>query len=282
MIYINNRVIPPSAKWLKKAIELTDAMEAAPNDAERFKIIDKNHRIWKLLKESLKSMSYGKCWYSEARELYSHYHVDHFRPKKKALDTNNEDQGGYWWLTFNWENYRLMGSVGNSKKGDYFPVKRHKAKKPDDPINDEVYYLLDPSNKEDIKLLNFEETGKAIPAANEKNAKWSYLRAKETIEWYDLNYEELKEERKRIWRTTVDEILDTQILIDEFEVTQSIAIEGDIISKYESFRKRIAPCSELSATYRSCLRSSGFDWAQRLIEENINPTSYCKEYIKTN
>ena len=76
MIYINNRVIPPSAKWLKKAIELTDAMEAAPNDAERFKIIDKNHRIWKLLKESLKSMSYGKCWYSEARELYSHYHVD--------------------------------------------------------------------------------------------------------------------------------------------------------------------------------------------------------------
>ncbi len=282
MIYINNKVTPPSAKWLKKAKELTEAMKAAPNDAERFKIIDKNHRIWGLLKDTLKKMSYGKCWYSEAREIYSHYHVDHFRPKKKALDPSNFDRGGYWWLAFDWENYRLMGSVGNSKKGDYFPVRRHKANSHADPIRDEVHYLLDPCKKDDVKLLNFDETGKAIPAANEMLANWSYLRAKETIDWYDLNYEDLKEERKRIWRTTVDEILDTQILIDEFEVTQSIVTEGDITAKYESFRKKIAPCSELSSTYRSCLRSSGFDWAQRLIEENINPTSYCKEYIKTN
>lgn len=282
MIYINNKAIPPNAKWLLKAKSLTDAMKAASTDQERFEIIDKNHRIWGLLKETLKTMSYGKCWYSEARDIYSHYHVDHFRPKKKALDVNNVNQGGYWWLAFDWENYRLMGSVGNSKKGDYFPVKRHKAKLHTDPISDEVYYLLDPSKKEDIKLLNFEETGKAIPTANEKVANWSYTRAKETIEWYDLNYEDLKEERRRIWRITVDEILDTQLLIDEFEATQSLKTEGEIIAKYESFRKKIAPCSELSATYRSCLRSSGFDWAQRLIEENINPQSYCKEYIKTN
>lgn len=278
MIYINNKTISPNAKWLKKAQELTDAMKACANDDDRFEIIDKNHRIWKLLKETLKTMSYGKCWYSEARELYSHYHVDHFRPKKKAIDIKNADAGGYWWLAFDWENYRLMGSVGNAKKGDYFPVKRHKANSHTDPILDEVSYFLDPCSKDDVKLLNFEETGKAIPTANEKAAKWSYIRAKETIEWYDLNYEDLKEERKRIWRTTVDEILDTQILIDEYEANQSIAIERDILSKYESFRKKIAPCSELSATYKSCLRSSGFDWAQRLIEESIDPAVYCKDY----
>jgi uncharacterized protein (TIGR02646 family) len=282
MIYINNSVIPPSAKWLKKAKDITDALIAANSDEERFEILDKNHRVWGLLKETLKTMSYGKCWYSEAREIYSHYHVDHFRPKKKALDTKNNDEGGYWWLAFDWKNYRLMGSVGNSKKGDYFPVKHHKAKKTSDPIKDEIYYLLDPTNKEDVKLLNFEETGKVIPTANEKKANWSYTRAKETIEWYDLNYEDLKEERKRIWRTTVDEILDTQFLIDEFEEAQSVSTEGKILSKYESFRNKIAPCSELSATYRSCLRSSGFDWALRLIEESIDPALYCKEYIKSN
>lgn len=282
MIYINNNAIPPNAKWLSKAKSLTDAMKAALTDKERFEILDKNHRIWGLLKQTLKTMSYGKCWYSEARDIYSYYHVDHFRPKKKALDINNVDQGGYWWLAFDWENYGLVGSVGNSKKGDYFPVKRHKAKLATDPINDEVFYLLDPSKKEDVKLLNFEETGKAIPTASEKAANWSYTRANETIEWYDLNYEDLKEERKRIWRTTVDEILDTQVLIDEFEANQSLKTEGEILAKYESFRKKIAPCAELSATYRSCLRGSGFDWAQRLIEENINPQSYCKEYIKMN
>lgn len=279
MIYIDNATITPNEKWLAKAKSLTDALKAAANDEERFKIIEKNHRIWKILKNSLSKISYGKCWYSEAKEIYSHYHVDHFRPKKKALDINNVDQGGYWWLAFDWKNYRLMGSVGNSKKGDYFPVKRNKAKLHTDPIRDEIYYLLDPSSKEDVKLLNFEETGKAIPTASEKLANWSFTRAKETIEWYDLNYEDLKEERKRIWRITVNEILETQFLIDEFEETQSANIEGELFSKYESFRKKIAPCTELSATYRSCLRSSGFDWAQRIIEENINVQKYCEEYV---
>lgn len=279
MVYVNNKAVPPNAKWLKKAKVLTDALIAASDDTERHEIIDKNHRLWKLLKETLKSMSFGKCWYSEARELYSHYHVDHFRPKKKAIDIDNIDKGGYWWLTFDWENYRLMGSVGNSKKGDYFPVKRHKTNTHTDPIQDEVYYLLDPCKKEDVKLLNFEETGKAIPTANKTAANWSYIRAKETIEWYDLNYEDLKEERKRIWRTTVDGILETQYLIDEFEINQSAKGEEKITSKFELFRKMIAPCTELSATYRSCLRSSGFDWAQRLIEENIDSNIYCKEYI---
>ncbi|MBF4491486.1 hypothetical protein IR010_02965 [Flavobacterium sp. MR2016-29] len=279
MIYINNTLIPPNAKWLKKAKDLTELMIKATTDAERYEIIEKNHKIWKSLKDALKTMSYGKCWYSEARELYSHYHVDHFRPKKRAFDINNIDRGGYWWLAFDWENYRLMGSVGNTKKGDYFPVKRHKALTYLDPTKDEVYYLLDPSKKDDVKLLNFEETGKAIPTANEKSANWSYLRAKETIDWYDLNYEDLKEERKRIWRTTVDEILETQYLLDEFEVSQSVVTESEILSKYEAFRKLISPCTELSATYRSCLRSSGFDWAQRIIEENIDARLYCREYI---
>jgi len=111
---------------------LTDQLITAPDDKTRSEIIDSNHRIWKLPKDTFKTISYGKCWYSKARELYSHYHVDHFRPKKKALDTNNNDQGGYWWLAFNWENFRLMGSVGNSKKGDYFPVERYKAHSKDD------------------------------------------------------------------------------------------------------------------------------------------------------
>ncbi|MEJ2884582.1 hypothetical protein [Pedobacter sp. GR22-6] len=278
MIYVNNKTVPPSAKWLKKAKSITDAMIAAADDKERYEIIDKNHRVWKLLKQTLKSISYGKCWYSEARELYSHYHVDHFRPKKKSIGIDNSDMGGYWWLAFDWENYRLMGSVGNSKKGDYFPVKRHKAALYSDPVQDEIYYLLDPCKLEDVKLINFEETGKAIPTANEKIANWSYIRAKETIEWYDLNYEDLKEERKRIWRTTVDQILETQYLIDEFELNQSAKTEEKIMSKFESFRKMIAPCTELSATYRSCLRSSGFDWSQRIIEESIDSSVYCKDY----
>jgi hypothetical protein len=74
--------------------------------------------------------------------------------------------------------------------------------------------------------------------------------------------------------------LETQKLIDEFEQTQSVKTGGEILGKYEHFRKKIAPCTELSATYKSCLRSSGLDWAQKLIEEPIDPQVYCKDYIK--
>ncbi|HVX00249.1 MAG TPA: hypothetical protein VHA52_07430 [Candidatus Babeliaceae bacterium] len=279
MIYIDNKSIPPNAKWLKKAQELTNALDNAVDDDSRFQIIEKNYRIWKLLKATLKSISYGKCWYSEARELYFHYHVDHFRPKKKALGIDNKDYGGYWWLAFNWKNYRLMGSVGNSKKGDYFPVKRNKATPQNRSTVDEIYYFLDPCNKEDVKLINFEETGKAVPTAREKSAPWSFIRAKETIEWYDLNYNDLIEERKRIWKLTVQNILETQFLIDEYESDQQVRTEEKIFSKFENFRKKIAPCTELSATYRSCLRASGFDWAQRIIEETIDPKTYCQDYL---
>jgi uncharacterized protein (TIGR02646 family) len=280
MIYINNKAIPPSAKWLQKAKELTDDLKAAANHAERVAIIEKNRRIWKLLKETLKILSFGKCWYSEAREIYSHYHVDHFRPKTRAFDINNIDRGGYWWLTFDWENYRLMGSVGNSKKGDYFPVRSHKANLPTDPIDDELFYFLDPIDKDDVKLLNFDEEGKAIPAADKTKAAWSYERADETITWYDLNYDDLKEERRRVWKEIALEILETQKLLEEFENMPSIAIKGKILSKFEFFRKKIAPCTELSATIRCCLRSSGNDWAIKLIEEDIDPKVYCKEFIK--
>lgn len=279
MIYINNKAIPPSAKWLKKAEELTDELKAAATDSDRKLIIDKNRRVWKLLKETLKTISYGKCWYSEAREIYSHYHVDHFRPKIKALDIENKDQGGYWWLAFDWENYRLMGSVGNSKKGDYFPVKSHKAKIPTDPIADELFYFLDPIDKDDVKLLNFDEEGKAIPAADKTEAPWSYERADETITWYDLNFNDLKEERRRIWKETALKIIETQKLLKEYENLPSISLKEKISAKFEFFREKIAPCTELSSTIRCCLRSSGNGWAIRLIEEDIDPKVYCKEFI---
>jgi uncharacterized protein (TIGR02646 family) len=280
MIYINNTTISPNAKWLKKAQELTDALVAATTHQERKDIIDKNHRIWKLLKDGLKVISYGKCWYSEAREIFSHYHVDHFRPKLQALNTQNVDQGGYWWLAFDWTNYRLSGSVGNTKKGDYFPVKRHKCNNPNDPIDDELCYFLDPTNKDDVKLLNFNEDGKAVPSVEQATAQWSYERADETITWFDLNYDSLKEERKRIWKNLVLEILETQILLDDYENNQSVALREKIKSKFEEFRKKIAPCTELSATIRCCLRSCGFNWALRLVEEEIDPKVYCKEFIK--
>jgi hypothetical protein len=87
MIYIDNtKLDKPNQKWLDKAATLLQKLEGAVSNEERNKIIDQNHRVWKLLKDSLKKLSHGKCWYSETRNVYSHPHIDHFRPKKRSED----------------------------------------------------------------------------------------------------------------------------------------------------------------------------------------------------
>ena len=277
MIHIDTSALKPSAKWIAKADELTRKLTDATTKLERDDVIDNNYQ-WRAYKEDLKKLSYGKCWYSEAREIYSHYHVDHFRPKKRATDSDNIDRGGYWWLTYDWTNYRLCGSVGNTKKGDYFPVRHHKANGPADPLDDEIYYFLDPTNADDVKLLNFDEEGKAIPA-NPEEREWEHIRASETIKWFDLNYSDLKDERKRVWIRTADGIRQVELLRKAYNENPTNTKGGQLKTEFEKLRRQIAPCTELSSTIRCCLRSSGLDWALRLLEEPINVEVYCREYL---
>ena len=87
--------------WLAKSAQLVAALAALDAEDERNErnaLIDANSAHWGVLKEWLLALSAGKCWFSEVRELYSHYDVEHFRPKKeaKALDASLRD--GYWWL----------------------------------------------------------------------------------------------------------------------------------------------------------------------------------------
>lgn len=109
--------------WLatsKQLIERLAALEAAGGREERNVLIDKNKPHWDALKPWLLALSGGKCWFSEVRELYSHYDVEHFRPKKAAKALNGVNRDGYWWLAFDYMNLRLCGNVGNRKKGAGF------------------------------------------------------------------------------------------------------------------------------------------------------------------
>ncbi len=56
--------------------------------------------------------------------------MDHFRPKnaiksadKKCESTTINNTDSYWWLAFDWENYRLSGHLTNSNKNAYFPLR---------------------------------------------------------------------------------------------------------------------------------------------------------------
>lgn len=270
MIYIDNtKLEKPTQRWMDRAALLLKNLEEAANNDERNKIIDQNHRVWKLLKDSLKKLSYGKCWYSETRNVYSHPHIDHFRPKKRAqdiFDKKNPTKDGYWWLTFDVTNYRLCGSVGNVKKNDHFAVKYNRVLEPG-PVSDEVYYFLDPTNKEDVKLLNFDNNGTVIPSAPEAFEKWDFERAKYTIEYLDLNYSDLQEARKIKWQATTLIIKEVNRLNSIYNDEPTNQNKNNRETEKNKLRAMLSPEQELTSTVRSCLRASGEDWAYKLLEE---------------
>jgi uncharacterized protein (TIGR02646 family) len=269
-MYINfDKLTTPKKKWLDKAAELLKELETSETVDDRNKIIDKNHKYWKLFKNSFKELSYNKCWYSETKNPYSHLHIDHFRPKKRVQDIFDEEypiRDGYWWLTFDYKNYRLCGSVGNTKKNDHFAVKYNKVISPA-PISDEVYYFLDPTNKDDVKLLNFDNNGYVKPAVPERFEKWNYDRAKYTIEYLDLNYTDLTEIRRLKWQETTILIVEINSLNAKYNIEPTNHNKSNKDSKIDEIRKLLSSDQDLTSTVRSCLRASGQDWAYKLLEE---------------
>ena len=89
---------------------------AAPDKAARDALITANEAFWGRVRDWLLRLSHDKCWYSEARAVFSVLEVEHYRPKKRCKRRLGGAVGdGYWWLAFDWLNYRLCGKVGNAR-----------------------------------------------------------------------------------------------------------------------------------------------------------------------
>ncbi len=160
--------------WRKEAQVALDEAVAAGTLEARKAILRKasSTKVWRdfyaLLPENLKK----KCWYCEAEEIRSDMPVDHFRPKQKIEEQN--DHEGYWWLAFDWENYRCACTFCNSRrnkeeteggKQNHFPllVEGERIYGPDQDWKTEHPALLDPFEPDDEKLLWFDNDGKPEP-----------------------------------------------------------------------------------------------------------------------
>jgi len=207
------------------------------------------------------SFSYNKCWYSEAREIASHYHVDHFRPKKKARDLDGEEREGYWWLSFEWSNYRIAGGACNTKKGNKFPVHERGlvATSPEDNLEDEIVYLLDPTDPDDPLLLSFNEDGMPVPAVDEEG--WEAKRARVTINLLNFRFDRLVEERRKVWKKCRLRISKAQNIMQK---GPGIRRDADLENVLRGIRSMVSPEAELAGTARACLLKSGLTWAQRI------------------
>ncbi|MCE0534374.1 hypothetical protein LWF15_02525 [Kineosporia rhizophila] len=250
-------VTPPNdAAWMKKSADLLEDLKAATSAEERAKIIDANSSVWGSLKTWLLAASHGKCWFSEAKDCFSHWDVEHFRPKTSAKDRDGTIVEGYWWLAFDWTNFRICGNVGNRKKGTFFPVRpgTNRVKLGGDQRQEE-YLLLDPSDPEDPSLLFFNMAGEAIPGPFVRD-DWERLRVTYSVERYKLDYEPLVQKRKAIWfecNNTINEYLRE---LDEYTQDKTkIIARHQVKEAAKRLRRMVDVREELSSVARACIIS---------------------------
>ncbi len=239
---------------------------------ERNKAIDNRYEIWRDLKGRLKELSHGKCWYCESLtyRIIGGGDVDHYRPKNRVEECPSHP--GYWWLAFDWRNYRYSCERCNRKDSDnatgtrsgkhtHFPLWNESKRISDecdyDDLLEEDPLLLDPTVAVDPPLLTFEPDGTARPARDEQKFPVEYLRAEVSIRLYHLNHTELKEKRQF---DTCYKVKDLVKKADKyFRRWQKDRSNTDARSSYqevmEDLAKMINERTEHSATARATLKT---------------------------
>lgn len=206
---------------------------------------------WKALKGWLARTSDHKCWYCEAKSPRSPFDVDHFRPKLEITIDREKltDHVGYYWLAYEWWNFRLSCQRCNRPetddggklrgKSNEFPLRDEAVRcgAAGAPLSDEEPRLLDPCVKEDCELLAHGIDGEVRPAALE--GTWEFDRANYTIETLGLNAYNSPEGRRSSWQP-----ISTLInLLDETEDQRAI----------EVVRKHLSGAQEYSSFFRSVI-----------------------------
>lgn len=132
--------------------------------------------------------------------------IDHFRPKNKVVECDGHP--GYWWLAFDWRNYRFTCTYCNSRrvnietagaKHDHFPLLQPAIwDMCETDCNNEKPTLLDPCDIDDCSLLTFNINDYASVITDDETLE-EYIRAVRSIELYHLNYNPTKRARKIIY-----------------------------------------------------------------------------------
>ncbi len=253
--------------WNKKAADHVGKLKGL-NKKQRADYFLK-HGDWTELYRFLSELSSHKCWYTEAPENSGEWEIDHFRPKNRAKNDDGtvHSADGYWWLGYDWRNYRLAGSFINKRrkdkfnnneeingKGDYFPLDLATCKPClfDGDLDDEVPYLLDPTVFRDTTLIGFDKDGK--PISNYPIGCFEEKKVKISIEFLHLDNTVLNRNRKEVWENTEKEIVEVSKKL-KASTNQAMRnkVYNDSFMKLKSLTSKAKPYSSVAL---SCLSAN--------------------------
>jgi len=247
----------PPADWVAEAEVLTAQLESATDEAARDAIIKANEGFWRddRIRNWLLQQFANKCWYTEAEESVSSYHVDHFRPKGRVTNHDGSHECGYWWLSFNWRNYVISGQLINVKKKDLFPLLEG-PRAPEQcslgQLRLESAALIDPLTQQ-TRLLSFEREDDGCVAVPAGGITDDDLRqAEDTIDILGLNrLDRLNQKRAKCWDACLMEIANYEGAAAQGARALSLLQRELAIA---SLKKKIKYEAEFSSIAEACIR----------------------------
>lgn len=261
--------------WIKAATEGLKELKKKKTHEERSKFITKffqdNAALWTDLKQSMAQPVPAKCWYSEVQRAVPDLEIDHFRPKNAVSGCEHD---GYWWLAFEWDNFRIASPLANKRrtdvragtvegKGTHFPLVDEARRVADDaPVSTkrEKPMLLDPFEASDVLLLDYEvESGKAVEKYSEEQHEVKHRRAAKSIELYHLNEGTLIAQRAERGVVLKGKAARIEELFSRAENGDALSEEES--EELESLQNEVASyvnaTAEYSAFFRALLRQLG-------------------------
>jgi uncharacterized protein (TIGR02646 family) len=230
------------------------------------KAITKSSAVWGNAKVALSSVSADKCWYCECKQERSDLQVDHFRPKNRV--TGETGPSGYWWLAFEWTNFRLACTFCNcvrednetnevGGKGNKFPIFDNvpRMSRPKDPLDRPV--LLDPCVRRDVEALRFKRNGLPEPVSSDTSSI-DFIRAEETISVFNLRHTRLKRAREALAIELEDDVAVANACYEQGDIASFDKIADRIVS-------RIRPEAQFSTFARLVIANHReIEWVDKL------------------
>jgi hypothetical protein len=243
----------PPQDWIDDAQAVTDQLRTVTSKAEREAIIEKKQSLWRddRIRNWLLKQFNNKCWYTEAYDSVSSIHVDHYRPKGRVRDLAGNEDDGYWWLAFNWKNYRICGQLINVKKSDVFPVVEEPRATSESQLKLEAPLIIDP-REEEARLISYEKDEDAciaVPSADINESE--RFRAEKTIELLGLNrLTKLNQKRAEFWDNCLMTIADYKGGAAD---PQAIRLVNQAFAIKE-LKKKVSYEVEFSSVSEACIR----------------------------
>lgn len=207
MRFIDLTELKPKILHLLPPLEEAHAAVLEENDPEKRAALINSYRArWTDLRAAFDEFSHGKCWYLECKNPGTDDDVDHFRPKLAVKE--DPTHPGYYWLAFDWTNFRLSchranrprinsetGETGG--KADHFPLLNpdQRARGPAENWRAEAPALLDPTNPTDPVLITFLPNGEVDLSPQYKGHPIAEAKFEASRQYLQLNWPKFRDAR---------------------------------------------------------------------------------------